>query len=241
MNTQFHMDFMGIGAMRCGTTWLYETLKKHPDIHLPVKEAHFFDNNDNFDTNDNVMPVQFEKYQSLFLNPLNNQITGEITPKYIFHEASALRISKILPDLKLILILRNPVARAISQFRFAWQNGNTKSKGIFCMKELEKKLEILTRGLYYNQIKTYHEVFPRSQLKIILFEDLVTRTEKILYDLYSFLGLGLNHKNENLPPLNASKYIPFPESEKEMLQDYYNKEIDTLEKYLGISLQIWKS
>lgn len=103
-------DFIGIGVQRAGTTRIYELLKQHSEICMPTyrKEVHYFDR-------------YYHKgerwYRSLF-DHCKGKIVGEITPAYIYDEKCAERIHKLLPDVKLIAILRNPIDRAYSQFKF---------------------------------------------------------------------------------------------------------------------------
>jgi hypothetical protein len=120
-------DFIIIGAQRCGTTSLYNYLTQHPLILSALrKEVHYFDNN-------------FHKgvswYQAFFplislrngyakiLSIDNSHLTGEATPYYLFHPLTPKRIAGLLPQVKLIVILRNPVDRAYSHFLHATRMG----------------------------------------------------------------------------------------------------------------------
>ena len=100
------LDFLGIGAQKAGTTWLYEQLRLHPDISFPAgKEVHFWD-------------LQYERgiewYRPLFTHD-KCKCLGEITPAYaMLSKVHIEEIRDINPSLKIIYILRNPIHRAWS-------------------------------------------------------------------------------------------------------------------------------
>lgn len=102
-------NFLGIGVMRGGTTWLHEQLKTHKEIYLPElkKEIHFFDRN--YQKGKGWYKKHFQKK--------GYKRYGEITPAYISTEKTPERIQETLKDPKFILILRDPVERAHSQYR----------------------------------------------------------------------------------------------------------------------------
>ena len=101
-------DFLGIGAQKAGTTYLYSLLSEHPQVFLSSpKELHFFS-------------LHYQKglawYQDQFKFAATDKCCGEITPYYMFHPLASKRIRKHLPNVKLIVLLRDPVERALSQF-----------------------------------------------------------------------------------------------------------------------------
>jgi Sulfotransferase domain len=113
-------DFVIIGAQRCGTTTLYHLLTQHPHVErAATKELHFFDNH--FDEG-------VEWYRGCFPPPEwkdgHRTITGEATPKYLFHPAVPERAAKVIPQAKLIALLRNPVDRAYSNYHHQVKNGH---------------------------------------------------------------------------------------------------------------------
>ena len=99
-------DFLGIGAQKSGTSWLYENLKLHPEIYVSEqKELHYFDKK----LNDSLF-----SYSGNFKNGLG-KVKGEITPAYsILQIEKICLIKKLMPRVKLILLLRNPIERAWS-------------------------------------------------------------------------------------------------------------------------------
>lgn len=171
-------DFIGIGAQRAGTTRLYELLKQHPEICMPRhrKEVHYFDR-------------YYHKgerwYRSLF-DHCKGRCTGEITPAYIYGEGCAERIYALLPDVKLIAVLRSPIDRAYSQFKFTIREKGYSGSFTDFLEEHEDAIE---RGLYFKQISRYLDYFPRENMKILLFEDMVANPEKEMSEVFAFLGV----------------------------------------------------
>lgn len=101
-------DFLGIGAQKSGTTWLYKNLIKHPQLYLPeTKEIHYFDW---------YFYKSINWYCQYFKSAKKTQVTGEINPCYsTLSEKKIKLIHKMNPKLKIILLLRNPIDRAWSQ------------------------------------------------------------------------------------------------------------------------------
>ena len=117
-------DFIVIGCQKCATTSLYDYLIQHPNISSATeKEIHFFDSNYN---------VGITWYRSFFPTVFSKQfsklrkekfVTGEASPMYIFNPIVSKRILSILPNVKLIAILRNPIDRAYSHYNMQVKNG----------------------------------------------------------------------------------------------------------------------
>ena len=110
-------DFIIIGAQRSGTTSLYNYLIEHQNIKsTSQKEIHYFDNN-----YDKGLTWYSKKFPSI---RKGIEITGEASPYYIFHPHAVNRISKDFPNVKLIVLLRNPIERAYSHYCMAIKKGN---------------------------------------------------------------------------------------------------------------------
>ena len=108
-------DFLGIGTQKGGTTSLHFLLGEDERIGLPQrKELHYFDQ---------AQLRSKDYYASLFADLEEKEIIGEITPYYIFHPDAPRRIKEMIPDVKLIALLRDPVERTISQYFHAVRNG----------------------------------------------------------------------------------------------------------------------
>ena len=114
-------DFVIIGAQRSGTGRLYGLLTRHPDVErASVKEVHYFDRPDNFRRG-------IEWYRRRFparRRGSQRHITGEATPSYLVDPPVPERIAEAVPEVRLIVLLRDPVARAYSHFHMAYRKGN---------------------------------------------------------------------------------------------------------------------
>lgn len=156
-------DFLGIGAQRAGTTWLDALLRSHPALVLPArrKELHFFD-------------LHHQRgpdwYAAFFAHAPPDARVGEITPRYLFEPAVPARIAALLPDVRLIAVLRDPVERAYSQYALTVRD--EAYAGDF-RRFLAEHPDALARGLYHEQLARYAERFAREQLCLFVFERVV--------------------------------------------------------------------
>jgi len=197
-------NFLIIGAMKAATTSLYTYLKQHPDIFMPiVKEPMFFNNIIKKNTEKNKRRIKrrikiksIEEYYSLFKKVRSEKAIGEASPAYIYHKECAELINTTLNDVKIIAVLRQPVKRAYSNFLHARSSGKEPiSDFISAFNAEEKRIKnnwtslyhYKSKGYYFKQLKRYYDIFPRKNIKIILFEDLIHNPNKILKDLFTFL------------------------------------------------------
>jgi hypothetical protein len=180
-------NFIIIGAQKSGTTWLYEILKTHPKIKMAHdrKEVHFFDRY--FDRGIKWYKERFP-YDENFL-------IGEATPKYIYDKEVPKRIYNNIPEVKLILSLRNPIERAYSQYKYLVQEDNYQQDFKQAIKEYP---DILKRGLYFEQIERYLNFFERNQLTIIIFEEMITKEEEKLNEIADFLNLDFDFDKDSI-------------------------------------------
>lgn len=193
-------DFLGIGTQKGGTTYLHSLLSEHPQAFLAIpKELHFFS-------------LHYQKglawYQDFFKSAADDKSCGEITPYYMFHPLALKRIHKHLPDVKLIVLLRDPVERAISQFfhsrrlgleplgfkdAFAVEEqrllGSARKLDEGCIHVSHQQHSYLSRSRYDVQLKQLLNVFPRGQIKVYQSESLFSDAAPIWNDLLSFLSL----------------------------------------------------
>ncbi|HDZ18364.1 hypothetical protein LCGC14_0877340 [marine sediment metagenome] len=205
-------DFLIIGASRCGTTSLYNYLVKHPNIKSArVKEVHFFDLNyfKGVDWYKSFFPTKFYKFIMTRLSH-RDFLTGEASPSYITHPHAAKRVYSNFPKIKIIILLRNPIDRAYSQYHHILKGGREKisfDKAIVKENdringELDKMIKnefykspyypafaYLTRGLYINQIKPWLNYFPEEQILIVKSENLFQYPKGTLKEIFKFLNL----------------------------------------------------
>ncbi|HEY6539921.1 MAG TPA: sulfotransferase [Ktedonobacteraceae bacterium] len=199
-------NFFIIGAARSGTTSLEEYLCQHPDIYITTKkESHFFAA-DHFppafkgpgDDRLNERVIRDEQtYTQLFTNRQGTKAIGETSVFYLCYPDSAERIAQVVPDAKIIIVLREPVARAYSAYMFLKRDGRETLDFAGALdREEERKqqdFEPMWRykelGLYYDQVRHYLEVFGSEQVKVLLYEELYANQGYLLRDVFAFLGV----------------------------------------------------
>ena len=199
-------DFLCLGTQKGGTTTLHRLLVQHPEVYLPAcKEVHFFDQN---------YSAGEDWYREHFQGSQSAQRCGDITPFYLFHPDVPERIHQLLPKARLIVLLRDPVERAISQVfhaqrlgfeplpvdeALAAEQGRLATGGAYSF----QKHSYFSRSLYIEQLDRYEALFPREQLLILRSEDLFTTPERIWQLLLSFLQLKPIDCPGPLPRANA--------------------------------------
>ncbi len=189
--TPADIKFLGLGAEKSGTTWLFAALKKHPDVFMPdSKELYYF--NHDYWHRPNVKNYRFDKpvswYLSFYDDATPQQWKGEICPAYLMDQFAARKIHAFNPDVKLFAMLRNPIERAFSQYLFYIQIGELDSKTTFT-EAIKTHKEILTRGLYHEQLERYYSMFPSANLLVMLLDDLKKDSTLLLQRVQKHLGL----------------------------------------------------
>ncbi len=185
------IDFLCVGAEKSGTTWIAEMLRRHPQIFIPSqKELHYF--NRKFVEDPSLDNYHFDKpvewYLSFFRDAKPVQIKGEICPSYLWDEFAPTRIYEFNNKLKIFMILRDPVERTLSGYRFFVQ------KGIIPGKNLQQDLLryaplTLHRSTYFKQVERFVRLFPREQIRVYFFDDLRKDPANFLKNVESFLGV----------------------------------------------------
>jgi hypothetical protein len=178
-------DFVIIGAQKGGTSFLYYLLTRHPLVEPAArKELHFFDQPEHFDNG-------AEWYRRCFprLNSKDGQrsITGEATPYYLFDPPVANRMAEIVPQARLIALLRNPIDRAYSHYQMQVKRGTEP-------RTFEEAIEqqhssYVSRGIYVDQLVRWFEVFSKEQMLILKSEDFFERPIETLKIVLTFLDL----------------------------------------------------
>ncbi len=189
MVSKIHLpDFLVIGAEKGGTTWLYTQLKKHPDIFLPAtKEVQFFNKyNSNLIQRD-YFQQGIDWYANFFKQYNGQKAVGEVTPMYLCDAEAPLRIKQTLPHVKLIAILRNPVQRAWSHYCMAKNKEHTKLTFREAIRQREPRF--IDRGLYYNQLKIYYQLFQPNKIIVIFYEEVFKNPEHWLSEICKFLSV----------------------------------------------------
>lgn len=265
-------DFFLIGAPKAGTTALYHSLCQHPDIYMPaLKEPHYF----TFEGQIPVFPgpagdyfarVAIKRpleYAALFAGIRDEKIAGEASTTYLGSPVAAKRISKNIPHARIIALLRQPAERAYSQYNFYRFHG-VESADTFSQ-ALGEEADKIKNGwsfihfhrltsLYFQQLRSYFDVFPRENIKILLHDEWSTHPASILQDTYRFLGVNDNfeadirHSNVTLLPdttIDAAKSrkpavpLPLDPAIRRQLTDAYREDILKTQDLIGLDLSHW--
>jgi hypothetical protein len=236
-------DFIIIGTQKGGTTYLYDELIKHPCISPAlVKEVGYFDMN---------MGKGLDWYKSFFTaNPATSDafLTGEASPDYLFHPTTPRRVARILPHVKLIVLLRNPIKRAHSHYHhevrlgfetmsfaeaLAVEEARTigEKEKMFADKDYYSHnymhFSYRARGMYADQLRAWFKYFPREQMLILRSEDFYKNTPAVIQEVCEFLGLPANDIVARARPRMAS-YDKLDESIRNDLRAYfepYNRDL----------------
>ena len=199
-------NFLVIGASKCGTTSLHYYLDQHPEIFLPTqKETYFFifegsknrfcGPGDDERLNSRVID-QLEDYEAVFAGASREKAIGEVCPPYMYVPEAAQRILHHIPDAKLIAILRNPIDRAYSSFMHLVREGSescTKFDDALSLEDerIAKNWRFMWHytkvGFYFNQLKTYFDLFDTSHLRIYLYDDFSSSPTKLMQNIFQFL------------------------------------------------------
>lgn len=178
-------DFLVIGAMKSGTTSLFRWLDEQPECTLPrAKEAHFF-------SHDDVWARGLEWYASLFAHAPPDRLTGEASPSYthpVRGAVAAERIASVLPDVRLVFVARNPVERLRSHYRHQVQRGRERRP--FLEAVAAEGNSYVARSCYHACLGAYLERFPREQICIVRFEDVVEEGAPGWRTVLGHLGLS---------------------------------------------------
>ena len=176
--------FLGIGSQRCGTTWLYEVLSRHPGVFMSkTKELHFFDQQ--------ILFRDLGWYEAQFRDVVPT-IRGEITPSY----STLLRpvvqeIGKLAPDLKLLLTLRHPVDRAWSNIKMleaAWLKRPVEEIPEQRFLRMAESVHVTRRSDYERTIDVWTSVFGEDALLVTLFEEQTAKPQETLEAVLRHIG-----------------------------------------------------
>ncbi len=219
----------------------------HPQIEsASQKEVHFFDINFH-----KGIDWYFEQFPLISDSGKKDRITGEASPYYIFYPLAPERISKVFPNIKLILILRNPVDRTYSQYQHEEREGfenltfeealEAESHRLDGQEEVilnggyskpHQHFSYLARGVYVDQIKKWHKFFSKDQFLILKSEDFFSNPDSILDKVFEFLELPEIKINE-IKKFQPAKFVDMNEETRKFLINFFKPHNERLYNYLG--------
>lgn len=245
-------DIIILGAQRAGTTSLFNALKQHPDIQPAIrKEVHYFD-------------LHYRKgqawYRSWFATPFWQKDPDSIrwmeaTPYYLFHPQVPQRMKQTIPDARLIVLLRNPIDRAFSDYQ--WQRRMKKESLSFeealaaetertageeerlisdqdYVSEAHNRYSYIARGLYARQLERWYNHFPADRLMVLPAESFFLNMAQSLKQIEEFAELPPKTYH-GLKSYNAVRYSPMAPHVRERLRDIFREDKHSLEKLTGLA------
>jgi hypothetical protein len=233
------IDFLGIGAQKAGTTWIYQHLSRHPDIRFPAgKEVHFWDC---------CRANGVEWWTGLFADGHPRRKQGEITPAYAtLDEATIREIAALLPSLRVFYSLRNPMARAWSSALMVLERAEMTIDDASHPWFLDhfKSAGSRRRGDYLSCIRRWQAVFPDDQFLTIIFDDIIKDPRGVLVALCRHLDVDTSWAGdvpsaELATPVFAGPGYDLPEPLLAFLQVLYRPMINPLSDLLGRDLSPW--
>jgi len=231
-------DFLGIGAQKAGTTWLHQNLQHHPDFYFPphIKEIRFFD------ARFYMSPRQY----AAFFEKAGSRVTGDITPGYGALPISRIRfVRKLIPDAKIILILRNPIERAWSHALMDLVD--TKQRRFEDVESWEFYAHFDSRsarrnGGYVSMLDNWSRVYPEEKLLVAFFEDIRDRPQELLTRVFRHLSVSVDVDWETFPyreRIKEGNAVSLPDEYREHLRGIFSAEVKAVAERLGGPAEDW--
>src|SRR6476659_1959319 len=214
-------NFLILGAQKSGTTALFYALSKHPEVFTSaIKEPRYFADEAKAladaagpGDGETTMTASLEDYEALFAGAGSALARGEASPAYLYASEAPAKIARLIPDAKLIAILRHPVERAYSNFLYLVREGREPLHdfGAALAEEEKRRAEgwstawfYKDKGFYASQVERYLEHFDREHIHCILYEDYDSEPEPAVREVYRFLGVDDDFDQDLSIRLNVS-------------------------------------
>lgn len=240
------VNFVVAGAQKAGTSALRHFLSSHSEIGLAkpdIREPHFFDREILKDKT-----ADYDRYHAMFSADDLAKVTGDVTPIYIFKDGCMEQIRSYNPQMKVVVLLRNPVDRAYSQWVMEFSRGNEDRPflaalvrellGMFAERQHPVR-SYLQRGFYGRQIARLYRLFPRDQCLVLLNEDMSENHAETYRRVLEFLRVN----TEEIPPaetIHSRDYEPVSPFLRRVLGLIYHRDIKKLEKMTGLDCSRWR-
>lgn len=232
------LDFLGIGAQKSGTTWLYEMLARHPQVAFPAgKEAHFW-NNPGRDR---------AHYLGLFEAGPDGIRRGEITPAYSLLDEDTIRaIHAVNPQLRILFSMRNPLHRAWSSALMALRRAELSVQEASDQWFLDhfRSAGSTGRGDYEGTLRRWRAVFPAEQILVLDYDGIRDAPDCLLRDCARHLGIdeacfaGMGSDTLGRRVFAGPGHM-LPPRLHDALVELYAPRIRSLSRYLGLDLRHW--
>ncbi len=191
---------IGLGVQKSASTWLYRMLGEHPEIFVSTtKEIDFFSY---------YYDRGWQWYGAHFSACFEERVIAEVSPSY-FHDALAPeRMKRHIPDAKLVVMLRDPIERAYSNFLHDVRLGFVSGENLTFDAWLKNNPMYVEQGLYGKHLQRWLEYFPLESILIIFQDDVQKDPVKVSSELYRFLGVDDNYISLTLNQRDNTSYVP---------------------------------
>lgn len=179
--------FIGIGAPKAGTTWLFRCLQAHPEVFMaPAKETNFFDYR--------TIEGRFDEYTAHFRDHDAQPAVGELSTRYLGSERAPARIREVIPDVRLFVSLRNPVDQVYSHYWHLRRQNFHRWRVSPVPESIEEALDafpdlLLRPARYGEHLERWLSWFDRDRLLVLTYDEIEAAPEAVLRALYGFVGV----------------------------------------------------
>jgi len=212
------VSFLVAGAQKAGTSALFEYLREVPDLQLPdIKEAHVFD-----DERIDWAAPDLTPYHALFAD--DGRLRGEATPIYLYWPNSLERARAYNPEMRIIVLLRDPVERAWSHWKMEYAKRKETEPFAWCIREGRARVaagdpaapghhrvfSYVERGFYGAQLERLYGLFPRDQISLLRSGDLSREPDTVVSQICSFLAVPALTAPLTRRRVREAAAIPYP-------------------------------
>lgn len=193
MDNSKYPFFICPGAQKSGTTYLYNLLRQSDELCFSVKkETHFFAHNSKYEAG-------IEAFYNRFMPDAKTRYLADFSQSYLADQDALIRIKEHLGDnVKMVLILRDPVMRAFSNYKMllleARENRSFHDVILGELNKNESDRNIAKRGLYTEQLDNLFEIFSPEQIMILEFSEFIHNPEKAVNSIFNFIGVKVPDK-----------------------------------------------
>jgi len=243
------VNFVIGGTQKGGTSALDSFLRQHPQICMPKsrKEVHFFD----YEANFGARPA-YRKYHENFRPGAEHVVIGEATPIYMYWEPAPYRIWSYNPEMKWILVLRNPVERAFSAWNMEKERGEESfsfedavaKEAARCRRALplqHRVFSYIDRGFYAHQVRRIFNIFGSARCLILLNEDLKSDHANTMRNVFDFLGVDRSFVPTAAKIFEQKYRQTLTREMSRKLSDTFYFDMKELECLIGRDLSHWYS
>jgi hypothetical protein len=242
------VDFTVAGTQKGGTTALATYLLEHREVCLSTaKEPHFFDTEENFAAE----AVDYGRYHAMYAPRPGQRVVGDRTPIYMYWAAAPERIARYNAAMKWILLLREPAARAYSQWNMEVKQGRETLSFEAAIRGEEarcwaagplqhRRWSYVDRGRYAVQLRRILAHFPAGQLLVLKSETLQADPEPALAAVANFLGIGPFPRRERRRVFVLPYDQPMSSDARAYLRETFAPDVAELERLLGWDCSDWR-